>query len=739
MGRQSNECNKHKLKFSYELLSISLVNKVFTASYTFNIFNEGKYPITNVQITDKLSSPNNIFLSSQGKVSYDVNPFVGVDGLLTFPVSNFVIPANGVYSFTFTLTATVSPGSTIDIIQSLDFHYNQKCRRHSCAKIVNSAHEIDCDKIPLIIDPVLGVNIAQPGNYFLPASFTASPALTTVITISSSDVSIDLCGNSLTGAGTDQISGQTCFLIPVINNLTIYNGRITGFQRGFRTTTVPLPAMRRNFHFYDLNISGMIGVGSGSTAASIDFFQVDGFTLTRVKADNNTHNTGFVFGILGQYISNLKVSDSSFSNNTGLSVNGARFQGGNPGLVNRNHEWINCKFNNGRNIENPDPNVGPVCNGLAYEIAGPDFFTENIIIRNCEFNNNVGFGTQLGLQTNYCRNVLIENSFCCGNGSIGTASNETGQDGKAQGYKAKRGENITLKNVVSSGNYSSGPFRSKAAAQGFWFSRTVNAFVSNCVAQGNYVDRPNATVAKTANITSASWLNSTATYTTSAPHTFIKGDRVNVTGLTPSGYNVVNAYINSVATTTIRVLLLTNPGAFVSGPGVATQVTETDAQAFGFGIWTQEGQDPISSNIKYENCLAQNNRGVNVSADNKGYGFAFSDVNGVILDKCESIGNTNSGLLLNNTMSTWPVSNQARYVTVKDSTFKLNGQYGIWDNTGLPQSYIANYAESNGNDSLASGNNYNTLTANTQIAAWQLGNVPPATTPISNQSVYRNP
>jgi hypothetical protein len=63
------------------------------------------------------------------------------------------------------------------------------------------------------------------------------------------------------------------------------------------------------------------------------------------------------------------------------------------------------------------------------------------------------------------------------------------------------------------------------------------------------------------------------TYTTSVVHGFSVGQLVTVTGLAPSGYNVANATIASVpSTTTFTVLVAANPGANSDSDGIASIV-----------------------------------------------------------------------------------------------------------------------------------------------------------------------
>ncbi len=78
---------------------------------------------------------------------------------------------------------------------------------------------------------------------------------------------------------------------------------------------------------------------------------------------------------------------------------------------------------------------------------------------------------------------------------------------------------------------------------------------------------------KTATVTNGTWASSLITYTTSAAHQFTVGDSVTVTGLAPSGYNVVQQTITAVTTTTFKVAA-SNPGTITDTSGTATSGTK---------------------------------------------------------------------------------------------------------------------------------------------------------------------
>lgn len=95
----------------------------------------------------------------------------------------------------------------------------------------------------------------------------------------------------------------------------------------------------------------------------------------------------------------------------------------------------------------------------------------------------------------------------------------------------------------------------------------------------------------TSAVASASGSGSLVTYTTSAPHSFCVGQRITVTGLTPSGYNVTNGVITTVGSSTFTVAGSTTGAS--SGTGSATQGQLWDTT-------TANGTIPSASNVDWK-------------------------------------------------------------------------------------------------------------------------------------------
>ena len=76
------------------------------------------------------------------------------------------------------------------------------------------------------------------------------------------------------------------------------------------------------------------------------------------------------------------------------------------------------------------------------------------------------------------------------------------------------------------------------------------------------------TASSVATVSSATGSGTVLTFNTSAPHSFVAGQRVTVTGLTPTTYNVINGLITSVGSTTFTISGTETVSS--SGTGTAT-------------------------------------------------------------------------------------------------------------------------------------------------------------------------
>lgn len=81
-------------------------------------------------------------------------------------------------------------------------------------------------------------------------------------------------------------------------------------------------------------------------------------------------------------------------------------------------------------------------------------------------------------------------------------------------------------------------------------------------------------------VSTASWSSDEISYTTSAAHGLAVGDRIRVTGISPSGYNGIYTTVTGTTGTTVVVANTTDPGSYSSGGalysiGMTTTPTRT--------------------------------------------------------------------------------------------------------------------------------------------------------------------
>ena len=70
-------------------------------------------------------------------------------------------------------------------------------------------------------------------------------------------------------------------------------------------------------------------------------------------------------------------------------------------------------------------------------------------------------------------------------------------------------------------------------------------------------------------VTTASWSASVATYTMASTFGTRVGEYITITGVSPSGYNVANAIITAITSTTISIAMASDPGAYSTGGSIA--------------------------------------------------------------------------------------------------------------------------------------------------------------------------
>jgi hypothetical protein len=84
------------------------------------------------------------------------------------------------------------------------------------------------------------------------------------------------------------------------------------------------------------------------------------------------------------------------------------------------------------------------------------------------------------------------------------------------------------------------------------------------------------------------------TYTTSITHDLIPGDIVNISGVLPTGYNLIGATVNTTPTDQTFTVLSSVSGSYVSGGAVARQLTDIEKfinKITSYDVWIRWSND----------------------------------------------------------------------------------------------------------------------------------------------------
>lgn len=211
-----------------------------------------------------------------------------------------------------------------------------------------------------------------------------------------------------------------------------------------------------------------------------------------------------------------------------------------------------------------------------------------------------------------------------------------------------------------------------AWASGSTYSSATNDWVT--YNGGSYLALLTGFTSNVSTISSASWSGGVATINASAAHGITNGDYVEISAVTPTGYNV-RGIATYVDTDTITIPITTNPGAYTSGGSLKNKIpTGTgDATAY-WGVLAAPGSpgtpgDP-SSPFTATIDLSSSSSGINLRtvADNAGYTgssdatITFEVESGVTITGAVSGIGVDSG--------TWPTSS---YTIALTMTVKSGG------------------------------------------------------------------
>ena len=173
-------------------------------------------------------------------------------------------------------------------------------------------------KGPIVIK-TLPYTISVPGNYTLAAKLTYTADLVDAITISASNVTLDMNGFGITGPGiaTSDYSGITING----NGVEVRNGYITGFYDGFNIFGIGIKAL--NLKIYE-NAYGIDAVG-GAHCATVCGCTVYGNPVVGISACGAgnivTNNVSYNNGDYGIYaIGQSCITGNSSYGNTGVGI-----------------------------------------------------------------------------------------------------------------------------------------------------------------------------------------------------------------------------------------------------------------------------------------------------------------------------------------------------------------------------------------------------------------------------------
>lgn len=107
-----------------------------------------------------------------------------------------------------------------------------------------------------------------------------------------------------------------------------------------------------------------------------------------------------------------------------------------------------------------------------------------------------------------------------------------------------------------------------------YFFTTVNEENKDAIIESGHksimalIEAPSYPLGVTQSISNAAWSGGVVTFTASSSPGLVIGNTYTVTGVTPTGYNGTYIAVSGTSTTTLKALLATDPGAYVSGGSV---------------------------------------------------------------------------------------------------------------------------------------------------------------------------
>lgn|GEM_PF-1532010 len=315
--------------------------------------------------------------------------------------------------------------------------------------------------------------ITEAGLYVMGGDAVATITAGAAITITTSDVTIDLQGKSIRASGAADTGINIGSNGIGYENITIRNGKILGFNgRGIFAVNGS-----QNLFFEDLTISGTSPLSNGF----IGFYLFGNPGLVRTTNVNvkNCQTSNGQYGTYFASCDNINMINSSFNNN---NQQGLFLQNCNTML------FQNCYAN----VNTHNGCLMDTCNNITFMDSFFNFngvagiLTENacncLTIQHCQFSNNSGgmitgaanssFGISVSVGSNLNASIIKDSDFSFNmNIMRGTGA-------------ALGGSNIVVENCTFNGNGATGA--SALEAEGVELGETFSSIMRNCIANGNF-------------------------------------------------------------------------------------------------------------------------------------------------------------------------------------------------------------------------------------------------------------
>ncbi len=252
--------------------------------------------------------------------------------------------------------------------------------------------------------------ISKPGSYIVVKDLTTAQNQN-CITISTSNITIDLNGHTLYGAGTAGSSGSGIEDVSAgAMNLAIYNGTI----RNFRTNGIELFGVNARVERVNVSGNNYFGIHLGASGLVSDC-NVSNNSYVGIKLDGE--NCG---GIIRNNQASNNQSDGIYGNNVAISSNFSYFNKGN-GIT-----ALNCLVeNNTLDSNNPNGISANSCRVIGNYCYGHLSGAGIVAIEYNTIENNTLFDNTTGISATGTANYIAGNRLTTNSVSISTTAGNT--------------------------------------------------------------------------------------------------------------------------------------------------------------------------------------------------------------------------------------------------------------------------------------------------------------------------